>query len=680
MTEAVIVGPATTNERQHTALRVLVEEVEKRTRIRLPLRAESNAAARPRLVVGTRASLQGRARDIPGGLPSVAPPGAEGYVLRVDADRTPATVFVIGADDRGTLFGVGRLLREMRMTPGQLSLRSDVQIAAAPEVALRGHQLGYRPKTNSYDGFTVAMWEQYIRDLAIFGTNAVELIPPRSDDEAESPHFPLPQMEMMVEMSRILDRYGLDVWIWYPALDPDYTKPAQVEQALKEWAEVFRRLPRIDAVMVPGGDPGHTEPDVMFALLEKQTASLRKYHPDATMWLSPQGFSKAWMEEFYGLIAQRPPWLTGVVFGPQNRDDLPLFRKRVPTQYRIRRYPDITHTIRAEYGVPDWDVAHMLTSGREPINPRPTDQATIFRTLDEHASDFITYSEGVNEDVNKIVWSALGWDRDTEVLDILRQYSRYFIGERYTETFAQGLLALERNWRGSLLANDGVYTTLQQFQDMERAAAPQTLLNWRFQQALYRAYYDAYVRARLVIETAQEAEAVERLRAAKPIGSLAALAQAEAVLRRADAETPAEDWQRRVYALAEALYQSTRMQLSVEQYGAIGRERGATLDGVETPVNNRSWLYDQFSRVRVVYAGDVSSNPPKVRLTANDGIEIAPYTAKPSPIAPLEWPIPHEATRGGSLTLNFLPTPGLRGAGRGVQVAEVWLIREEVSQ
>ena len=94
---------------------------------------------------------------------------------------------------------------------------------------LRGHQLGYRPKTNSYDAWTVPMWEQYIRDLAVFGTNAIELIPPRSDDADDSPHFPLPQMRMMAEMSRIANEYGLDVWIWYPALDKDYSDPKTVE-------------------------------------------------------------------------------------------------------------------------------------------------------------------------------------------------------------------------------------------------------------------------------------------------------------------------------------------------------------------------------------------------------------------------------------------------------------------
>jgi hypothetical protein len=161
----------------------------------------------------------------------------------------------VGNDARGVLFGVGRLLRTLRMRKGSVTLDAPLRIATAPAVKLRGHQLGYRPKTNSYDGWNVAMWEQYIRDLAVFGTNAIELIPPRSDDAADSPHFPLPPMRMMIEMSRLANEYGLDVWIWYPALDKDYSDPATVEFALKEWGEVFRQLPRIDHVFVPGAIP-----------------------------------------------------------------------------------------------------------------------------------------------------------------------------------------------------------------------------------------------------------------------------------------------------------------------------------------------------------------------------------------------------------------------------------------
>ena len=76
---------------------------------------------------------------------------------------------------------------------------------------------------------------------------------------------------MMTGVSAVADEYGMDVWIWYPALDKDYSDPATVELALHEWAEVFAALPRIDAIFVPGGDPGHTQPDVLMALLEKQT-------------------------------------------------------------------------------------------------------------------------------------------------------------------------------------------------------------------------------------------------------------------------------------------------------------------------------------------------------------------------------------------------------------------------
>ena len=93
--------------------------------------------------------------------------------------------------------------------------------------------------------------------------------------------------------------------------------------------------------------------------------------------------------------------------------------------------------------------------------------------------------------MNKTVWSALGWDPAANVTNVLREYSRYFIGDRYAEDFARGLLALEWNWRGALLTNASAFTTLKRFQAMERSASPHLLANWRFQQALYRAYYDA---------------------------------------------------------------------------------------------------------------------------------------------------------------------------------------------
>lgn len=603
LTRAVIVTPGDLTPREKKAVQLLVEEVEKRTGVRwqaAPAWPGGDAAA---IAVGPAKSIAAFGGRFTKDLPAQGAGAAEGFRVRSRASQ----VVVAGNDERGVLFGVGYLLRKLHLTPGKITLDADLNVATAPKYPLRGHQLGYRPKTNSYDAWNLATWEQYYRDLAVFGCNAVELVPPRTDDDRTSPHFPLPPMEMMVGMSRVADEYGLDVWIWFPAMDPDYSNPKMVEAALKEWEEVYKALPRIDAIFVPGGDPGHTQPKYLMALLEKQTELLHKYHPKAGMWVSPQSFNKTWLDEFYGIVKQEPKWLTGVVFGPQVRVSLPKLREAIPARYPIRHYPDITHSRQCQYPVPDWDLAHAQTSSRECINPRPQGQATIFRLLQPYSIGFLTYSEGCNDDVNKTIWSVLGWDPDAPVVDILRDYGRYYIADEFADDFAQGLLALERNWQGALATNEGVYSTLQQFQGMEKRARPETLKNWRFQQGLYRAYYDAYERARLIYETDLEDRAMQRLRKADGASSKVALDEAEKILDQADTRA-ATDWRDRVFDLADDLFKSIQMQTSVPKYQAIGVDRGATLDTIDVPLNSRLWLKERFAVLR-----DLSSNDERLK-------------------------------------------------------------------
>ena len=772
LTRAVVVHPPEQTSPERKAVAMLVEEVEKRTGLTWPCAHLWPADARPVIMVGLASGVTacgGPFTDEQLTDGDTATP--EGYRVRVQA-RVPPTVLVIGNDPRGVLYGVGRLLRQLRLRRGEAYLPAGLNITTAPHYRLRGHQLGYRDKTNSYCAWDVPQWEQYIRDLVVFGANAIELIPPRSDDKPDSVHFPRPPLDMMREMSRLADEYGLGVWIWFPALDEDYADPATVESALEEWATVFRALPRIDAVFVPGGDPGHAPPRLLIALLEKQAASLRRFHSRAQWWISPQGFTREWMDEFLSILRQGPEWLTGVVHGPWVHMSPQEFRTLIPERYLIRHYPDITHTASCQYPVPDWDVAYALTLGREPINPRPCDQAAIFHYSQPPTIGFITYSEGCHDDVNKAIWSALGWDPEADVVEVLREYSRYFVGERYTEDFAQGLLALERNWRGPLATNTSVYTTLQQFQTLEAAASPQDLRNWRFLQALYRAYYDAYIRSRLLYETALEEQAMDRLREARTLGSLRAMAEAERILERAVTHPIAQAWRTRIYQLAEALFQSIRMQLSVRLYQGQEEVRGADLDGLDYPLNNRPWLQARFSeirnmpdeadrlraireivewenpgpggfydnlgsgsathvlpgpgyaedpaflrtpmrrypyrkdpaplrlawrgfisafadqplrmrytgldpaaryRVRVVY----SDQKPeiRVRLDANDAIEVHPFIHKPVPRQPVEFDIPPEATRSGVLTLTWRREPGMGSNGTGCDISEVWLVR-----
>ncbi len=775
LTHASVVTPSGLSKPEQKAVQMLVEEVEKRSRVRWEHKNAWPSQKEPIILIGPAAGVRSLASQHGVPLPeALRQSGPEGFYLGIAGGKEAPVIWVAGNDSRGVLFGVGRLLRELRLERDRVMLPADFHLASAPRMPLRGHQVGYRPKTNSYDGWTVAHWEQYIRDLAVFGCNAIELIPPRSDDAADSPHFPLPPLRMMIEQSRLADAYGLDVWVWYPAMDRDYSDPATVEFALKEWGEIFRSLPRLDAVFVPGGDPGHTPPRVFLPFLEKQAANLRRYHPKAQMWVSGQGFDREGLDEFFRLLRKGPDWLTGVVYGPQIRVSLADFRNAVPRRFPVRNYPDITHSRHCQYPVPDWDLAFALTEGREVSNPCPQRMARIFTLCRPHSVGFISYSEGCHDDVNKCIWSALGWDERTEVRDILREYGRYFIGPAFEERIADGLLALEKNWQGPLLKKTDVEDTLRTFETIEKTGGPPVKLNWRFQQALYRACYDAYLSKRLQYEMELESAALNKLREARSLGAQKAVAEAEAILDRATKQPIAHDLRARVFELGEALFQSIRAQLSVPKYQALAVERGANLDQIDHPLNNAGWLkrrfhaiqaleneterltrieeilhrtdpgpggfYDELGdpsrrphlvggtgadddpdfyktpltgfgfrgaganlsqprawwhyaetlfdvplrlryrdldptaayRVRVVYGSEGRAR--KVRLAAGKGHEIHGYLSRP--YEPLEFPVPPSAIVRGDLVLTWTPEPGRGGTGRGLQVAEVWLLKQ----
>jgi len=593
---------------QTNAADMLADEIEKRTRIGLQVVRKMPDKGTGTIVIGTAREVGSKIGGPPSGL--AVPQKADGYAIWIDKNKRDApAICLAGYDERGALYAVGRLLRMLEMSRDNVSVDAGIKVATAPKYPLRGHQMGYRAKTNSYDAWTVEMWEQYYRDMIVFGLNAVEIVPPITDDLTDSPVMPLKPMDMMIAQSKLADNYGLDVWIWYPAMEfrgkkREKISPELMELAIKNRDEVLSKLPRVDAVFVPSGDPGEVHPRYLFPHMKEHKKVLNKYHPNAQMWSSVQNYddesaTMGWIKAFYGwLNSGKAEWLDGVVFGPATEVSLPDMRRDVPTRFPIRRYPDITHSTSCQYEVRGWDNALESTLGREPINPRPRAYAKIFRELEQYAIGFISYSEGCNDDLNKVVWSCLGWDPEMKVDDILVEYGKYFISDRYKETFARGLLGLERNWKGSLKNNDGVLETLRLFQSMEKKATPQEKRNWRFQQGLYRAYYDAYIKLRLEYETELEKEALAVLKTAAEIGSANALDKAEAVLDRAVTYRTSSELRARVFELAEALFQSIGMQTSVPRYHAKAIGRGGNLDMIDIPLNHSVSLKEAFADVR----------------------------------------------------------------------------------
>lgn len=599
--EAVIVmHPGERGQVEQTAARVLQEEVQRRTGRLLPIRDTWPTPTEAPVVLALSNAGDGVADGV---WPTTWPlPDAaaswrrpDGYRVAVQRGSPQSTVFVTGADARGTLYAVGEVLRALHWSADPASsapqgLPATLDVSTAPEYAIRGHQLGYRSTANSYDGWDVAQYEQYIRELALFGVNAIENIP--FQDTRVSPHFPIPRDEMTRAVSDICARYGLAYWLWLPA-DFDLNDTALRDAALARVETMARDLPRLDAIFVPGGDPGHNPAPLVLPYLRDLATRVRAHHPEARVWVSLQQFGQAdidWV--FEALAGPRLEWLGGLVGGPSS-PPLEVLRARLPRAYALRDYPDITHVVRAQFPLV-WDPAFAFTLGREPINPRPQFYAAAHDRLARFTDGAITYSDGAHDDVNKVIWSQRAWSAARAPSEVLRDYTRLFFGADVAEAAADGIGALERNWDGPVAGNPMLAATHAQWQAL-RQAHPPLEGHWRWQMLVFRAAYDLYVQERQRQALALQDEAETALSEARARGAAAAIAAARAALGRQDTAPCCVDLRRDLEALGEALFASVKLQTSVERYGASGAERGAVLDFLDHPLNDRWWLEDQLT-------------------------------------------------------------------------------------
>lgn len=587
LTRATIVAPEDSTVLAQAA-RMLQEEVQERSSIQLAINRQRVLPETPAIVLATLESLAGTL-SLPKGI--TTPSKTDGYAIFLDGK----TLYLLGHDERGALFAVGRLIRDAHFANGEFAIVDDFQVASSPAYAMRGHQLGYRNTANSYDAWDLAAFEQYIRDCVIFGANAIELIPTLRGGTRSGPVMETPQREMNLELARLLHSYGLDVW-FFLALGGDVTDPAEYQEALDARDALFAAYPALDHVMVPGGDPGDTAPEILMPWLADMAKVLRRHFPEAGLWVSNQGFTDEQNATFFDYLRnEQPEWLTGVVFGPWTKISLEEERARTPAQYAIRRYPDITHNIRCQYPVPEWDRVFAQTIGRECANPRPRETASIHNVFAPLADGFVAYSDGCHDDLNKMIWSALAWNPAADVQGIVRTYAKVFFGEAYADDVAAGLWMLEQNWQGLASENAGIDSTLDHWLAIEARAGDELKENWRFQLYLLRALCDAYVRARVLAETAQEEELYARLRESGD-GALVEEFMVGVEKLQNDVPRVRGDLRIRIEELSIAMLKSIGMQFSVyEPYRASNTERGAILDSIDRPLNNRLWLASQLA-------------------------------------------------------------------------------------
>jgi PKD repeat protein len=581
----VVVNPGDPPAAEAKAPEVLAEEVLKRSGLDWPITTAMPGTATVIAITSGRGT-------------ATAP---EGYTLFTENAGLRTIVWVLGNDSRGALFGTGALLRALECRPGSVVLPEPINLTTAPVYPIRGHQLGYRNTNNTCDAWDKAAYEQYIRELVIFGTNTIENVYALSP--GASPHFTTSEEQMHIHLSTICADYGLDYSLWAPV---ETTLPGSAATELAAQEALYKKLPRLDAVFVPGGDPGNNDPLEVMRYLEDLATLLRSYFPDAELWVSNQGFEPEENDAFFDFLQTRQPsYLTGVVYGPWTKLSIAEERNRTPLNYPIRLYPDLTHNVRCQFPYKNIDRAFAHVLGREAINPSPIASIIEHDTHAPETMGFVGYSDGVHDDVNKCVWTQRAWDPAASAEAILIDYARFFFGPDSAPAVKDGILALEDNWSHPAATNTGINDTFAAWNALE-TAYPDLQNNWRWNLCLVRAYYDMYLRYRVIDEAALEQQAYDQLAQAPALGSAAAIANARAELLKAEALSPVQQARRtRILALCRALWDQIKFQPSTKApYLASGLERGCIIDTIDHPVNDRMYLEHEFQRISTLPGED----------------------------------------------------------------------------
>ncbi|MCU0521170.1 MAG: hypothetical protein MUF84_10820 [Anaerolineae bacterium] len=409
--------------------------------------------------------------------PSIA---AEGF--RVTSEHGNA-ITVAGGDDRGVLYGVGKLLRGSRFEDGEVEL-SDWRGASIPARAIRGMYFATH-FGNAYAAAPVEAIERYVEELALWGCNALavwfDMHTYRGLDD--------PAAQAMIDrLRRILSaanavgiRGGLTTianegYTDSPeALRADWTaghdgytsppgdhyhreicpsKPGGLDYITTTRSEMLDAFADLDIAYVwiwPYDQGGCTckqcapwGANGFLRTAEPVAALVRQKLPNAQVILSTWYFDHFTAGEWEGLARAfaggAPPWVDLLLAGDFGGFPDALTRLGVPGGLPVVSFPEIS-------------MEGNLPWGGYGANPRPSAWEAYEHANGHLLAGAFPYSEGIYEDINKVLTLQLGWSPEASAESIVREYAAYEVGPAVADDVVRLVSALESGLDHGL-AND----------------------------------------------------------------------------------------------------------------------------------------------------------------------------------------------------------------------------------
>jgi hypothetical protein len=310
------------------AARVLGERLAERVGHALPTQHCDS-----RMIVALDEQVQ---KLLPAGVTVPPTPAAqgEGFSIRMLGTRAHPVLVLSAAQKRGLVYAAGWLLRSADAR-GRLSVRPS--FSTTPRYSVRMTQIGYRAKNNTYDAWDLKRFRRRIEDFALWGSSGVQVISPSPTMRPAARCFRRLRSKRW-RGSAPSPMSWVDFALYYPNLG-DYAAPPARQAEADRLSALLKQLPKVDALYIPGGDPGHTPPDHLIPLVEREAAALHAINPAAKVWLSAQGFDARDSAAFYQALAQHPSGLTGVFTAPRRATRWPFSAPACPATCRCCSIP-----------------------------------------------------------------------------------------------------------------------------------------------------------------------------------------------------------------------------------------------------------------------------------------------------------------------------------------------------
>lgn len=513
-------------------------------------------------------------------LPTRRDPGPEGYVIRAAAARSGVVVGAAGADERGTLYAVGELLRRTVARSNGFGFPADLAVRTAPAFRIRGTEVsqgGTMRELTRARAWKDEEWRRAAMDYVLAGANTLS---------AGGKEFAfLKSFGLTTHGAAFPNRApGHPEW---QAIEPigrtEYvclSIPQARKAALEHVEQTMKGSLPHDIIRIASGDPGgcwceKCEPwgKTYMLMCEDMAKIILKYLPRARIYITNQELSNAGDRFIFDYLNQAPrPWLAGIYYGPgsnamswngtkrpDHRGDLfeyPAFGlfgrylqemlHELPRRHSIQLFTDVTHWIASQYGLlasdpmadlegqmpppqDSWfyqqrpDPALLKVYNRRAFFARPRAYYRIFQQTMQYGEGDITYSEGQHDHFNQWMWQRLLWAPHTPLEDVMLEYSKTFFGPEAAPLMAEAILQLETNLTTPLLDNEGV----DRYYRLVKEAGGRMTGKLRAESYLWREYMqraclDRYIQLRLRRQTEVKREIEQRFEEALRGGNAAA--------------------------------------------------------------------------------------------------------------------------------------------------------------